>query len=247
MKKTVLFSVMLAGAATCLAGSSTVSSANAIGLMEVADNSKDYLLVAVPWLDYGTGDAAINVADLIKTANLTAGDKLYVSDGSYYDTYVLQNNEWVPTKKASVSAAGVVTEDESTPASTRTVQRGDAIWLKRSAKNTFYIFGQKPDSDTVTVNLSAGMNLVASPSATGLKLSSFSTGCIANDEIIVSGNSGEEAHYYFREPSAGGGVACWCKVQKSGIRKSYVAATETITAGTGFWYKTTGTGRSITL
>ena len=40
MKKTVLFSVMLAGAATCLAGSSTVSSANAIGLMEVADASR---------------------------------------------------------------------------------------------------------------------------------------------------------------------------------------------------------------
>ena len=245
MKKTVLFSVMLAGAATCLAGSSTVSSANAIGLMEVADASKDYLLVAVPWLDYGTGNESINVADLIKTANLTAGDKLSVSDGSNYDTYVLQNNAWVPTKKASVSATGVVTEDESTPASARTVQRGDAIWLKRSAKNTFYIFGQKPDTATVTVNLADGMNIVASPAADGLALSSFTTGCEAGDEIIVSGNSGEEAHYYFRVPT-GGSVACWCKVQKSGIRKSYVAATETIPAGTGFWYKTTGVGRNIT-
>lgn len=247
MKKTVFFSVMLAGAATCL-GATEVTTANTIGLMQVADTSKEYLLVAVPWLDYGTGTAGIKIEDLIKTANLTAGDKLYVAKSGGYDVYELSNNKtWEAVTAVTVGSNGAIIQGNSDSAASRTVTRGDAIWLQRSStKNAFYIFGQKAASNTATVSVAAGLNLVASPSADGLVLASGITGCTSGDEIIINGSSGEEAHYYYRAPSAGGS-ACWCKVARDGFRKTYVAVTtETIPAGTGFWYKAADDG-TITL
>ena len=252
MKRTVLLSLVLAGAATCLASTSKeVSSANTIGLLQVTDTTKEYLLVAVPWLDYGTGSESIKVADLIKTATLTSGDKLYVSNGSGYDVYELIDNNWTATKTATIGANGTVTEADTPPATLNPIHRGDAIWLKRSKsnKNPFYIFGQKPDVATVNVTVAEGLNLVASPSANGLVLSSGIAGSGVGDEIIVNSDSGEEAHYYFRAPTAGGN-ACWCKKQnKTGsVRKEYVATTasDVISAGTGFWYKAAKAG-TITL
>ena len=248
MKRTLLLSMMLAGVATCLAEppTSEVSSANTIGLVQVADATKDCLLVAVPWLDYGTG-GEIKVVDLIKTANLADGDKLYVSNGSGYDVYELSGNVWSAAKTATVAADGTVTETTATVASDKTLKRGDAIWLKRTAsKGAFYLFGQAT-SEKASVQVAAGLNLVASPSADGLSLASGIAGSGVGDEIIVNGNGGEEAHYYFRAPTAGGD-ACWCKKQaKAGsVRKEYVAATDVIPVGTGFWYRS-AEGGTITL
>lgn len=248
MKRTLLLSMMLAGVATCLAEppTSEVSSANTIGLLKVSDTTKDCLLVAVPWLDYGAG-GEIKVVDLIKTANLVDGDKLYVSNGSGYDVYELSDNEWTATKTATVAADGTVAETTATVASDKTLKRGDAIWLKRAtSKNAFYLFGQAA-AGKASVQVAAGLNLVASPSADGLALASGITGSEIGDEIIVNGNDGEEAHYYFRAPTAGG-EACWCKKQaKAGsVRKEYVVATDVIPAGTGFWYRA-AKGGTITL
>jgi len=243
MKKTVLFSVVFAGAA-CFADT-TVTGSNTIGLLQVNDTAKEYLLVAVPWLDYGTGASDINVAELIKTANLAEGDKLYVSKNGGYDVYQLgSNNQWSPVKAVSIGADGKISTTSADSAASRTVSRGDAVWLQRSStKGSFYLFGQQAESATASVTVKAGMNLVASPNADGLALASFTSGCAANDEIIVNGASGEEAHYYFHD-------GAWCTKSKSFSggkpTTTWTATSATIPAGTGFWYKALANG-TITL
>ena len=87
--KRVLFSVAILAASVCAADEITTS--NVLGILPVTSSAKR-TIVSVPWgAMSATDDAAIQVSNLVKTANLSENDLLhFVNANGTYNTY-LQN------------------------------------------------------------------------------------------------------------------------------------------------------------
>lgn len=227
MKKTILFSTVLAAA---VANADIIS--NGIGVLSVADASKNYLLVAVPWNDFGTGSSAVKVDTLVNPDTLAIGDKLYIANGAVYDVYEVNSNyKWAPATQATINANGTISNGSVQSVADKTVSRGDAIWLYRqNPSNNINLVGQIA-TGTASVALVAGWNLVASPVAAELDITTISN--VENgDEIRISNNSGTEKR--------------WTRSGGSWTRKVGSDDDTTVPAGTGFWYKSK-TVKTITL
>ena len=235
MKKTILLSTVLAATAA-LATSKNYDSDNVFGLRSVS-YAKDYTLVAIPFVDYGTGgtEVGVKVNEIIKTSNLSVGDKIYASNGSDYDCWELQKsgNEkiWVSVDKVNI-AGSAVTEAKTTDAAAAALKRGDAFWLVRSAPSAsaFYLMGQAPTEEGVTVSLTVGNNLVANTKSAALDISTLEG--VAGDSITLP-TAGKADQYFAYNGSA------WLKKTVQNKMTKYVALTDgdKIPAGVGFIYK----------
>ena len=123
MKKTILLSSILAvGAAFA---SATVDSTE-IGVMGI-DMPTGSGLIAVPFLGYDTEN--IVVADMVNTAELAPGSKLYVpnTSGNYEVRTVNSCKAW--DKTASVAIGTSVAAGAGVEANKVTTARGGSFWL----------------------------------------------------------------------------------------------------------------------
>lgn len=248
MKKTILLSTVLAATAA-VATAKSYDSDNVFGLRSVS-YAKDYTLVAIPFVDYGTGgtEVGVKVNEIIKTSNLTVGDKIYASNGTDYDCWELQSSSgkkvWVPVNKVSVSGLKA-TQTLTTDAAAAALNRGDAFWLVRSAPeaSAFYLMGQAPTAEGVKVSLTVGNNLVANTKSAALDISTLAGEAVAGDSITLP-TAGKADQYFAYNATK---MAWLKKTTVNGITK-YVALTEDdkIPAGVGFIYKT-GTAHEISL
>ena len=78
------YAFLVASAVVCASMSAvadtTVQGGNVFGILAVESKSAD-TIVAVPWCECSTGEnQPIAISNIVKTANLTAGDKLYALD-----------------------------------------------------------------------------------------------------------------------------------------------------------------------
>lgn len=161
MKK-LLFAAMMMTAGAALAATELDSSQ--FGFVPVA--ASGLTAVSVPVTGYTPGSDIV-IAEVLQTANLTAGDKLYTmtADGKYNE-YVLQNDKtWLASRVVTV-VGGSITSVSGTPATEATVQRGQAFWIQTSAGQVNIMGQATTDGETVTLSLSTGWNLVGSPSMT---------------------------------------------------------------------------------
>lgn len=212
MKK-LLTIAAIAAATTALA----VKSSNTFGILRV-DSSAAQTIVSVPWVAAGGGD--INVADVVKTANLNDGDKLYYYNGSDYTMWTLTRGAWVQAQN----------ESGETPA--QSISRGGAIILERTNPGTcFYLYGQYASDVASTTCVQDGHTLLA-PSTTidfNLNKSGVMTGTPnANDRIGVP--VGDSLALLKYVDGKGWGI------QKSDFDTSKA----TIPAGQGVWYISAG-------
>lgn len=250
MKKSILLVTALVAAQASFAEETAIPS-NEFGLLRV-DSTLTNTIVAVPWLDLSSNStaSAVSVADIVKTANLTAGDRLsaYRPDGKY-DVWVLNSSkEWEPSETVVVENQSA---SEAPPAAGRTVALGSAFWLYRQhptsagAAVPFYIYGQVPAS-AVTTTISGGTaaapvwNLVANASDAAVTLSSLPGS--STDEIYTVAD-GNPTMYTYKDGQWGSLVGV-----KSGRKVTYTwtAATNTIPKGTGFWYVSKGGAPTFT-
>ena len=125
--------------------------------------------------ELGNLDSDITVSNIVKTANLSNGDLLYVFSGGKYQSYTLTTaaggaKYWDRTLDYVVGANGQLTTDDTPVANIATLASGSGIWLVRpngwdGANFTFYIYG-KP-SGVTSVNVAAGATaLVGNPTQT---------------------------------------------------------------------------------
>lgn len=196
MKKSAIAFAFVLSAAAAMAETTTATSANVFGVLRV-DSKAAKTIVAVPWEKTDVNGGAIDVASVVKTANLTAGDKIFVYDGrestsaseskSRYNTWILTEGEggvlyWANSAK-QVIANGEV--DKAPDAAEANIARGTAFILERenptnsdgSAK-PFYLFGQvaaSKGSYTVVAgsNHYPCFNLIAAPATAGQRLNSL--------------------------------------------------------------------------
>lgn len=232
MKK-LLSTLAIAAASTALA----VESSNTFGILRV-DSSAAQTIVSVPWLAAGGGD--INVADVVKTANLNNGDKLhyYNTTTKKYRVWELTDGEWVEAKDAQDPVVAAPT-----------LARGNAIILERfapqggSIANCFYLYGQYTNAASSTTCVAGGYTLLAPPSTENTNLNAKTWSNVNGNDNIVLAN-GTLLHY--RENQ-------WGKLtktldQETGvIEESVNPGVATISAGEGAWYISKGsTAPSVT-
>ena len=231
--------------------SGNVTTTNQFGLLKITSTLTN-TIVSAPWVSLGANvedPTAMNVAKLVKTTNLTAGDSLILFDGSGYKSWVLNNDrtEWV--SQNIVTSDGIIATEGAASA---TLARGQGIWLVRqnptdSEGNAipFYLYGQyTPAAASTSVAVGQTM-LLANPNPNA----SFDIGSITpgeGDKVIVPGAGIPKI--YTKENGSWGYEKTTTQAQGNlNVQyKTRVTNENTINAGQGFWYKSSKGTPTIT-
>lgn len=212
------------------------------------DSPNARTVIGVPWLKVdGAGD--VKVAKLVKTDNLTEGDKLYVFyDGTWYFYQLDANKTWVAGATATAGAEPPVAAVDP---ETATIARGKALILERASTSTpFYLYGKDADlaeaelTATVAAKTgdSAALTLLASPKLAEVDVNAngFITGTIdAGDAIIMPVEGGFTTSYTRNADNTAWVKKTTTTMQKFGKTITVEQLTSegcTIPLGTGFWY-----------
>lgn len=228
MKK-ILFSAISAFA---VVGVALAADSTQFGVLKVPSSAKD-TIVAVPWLESGTGNQAVTVSNLVLTAGLQNGDTLKLfENGAYTQGWELKNGAWEP---------GTVTTGDNVKSQSgndqTTISRGKAIMLTRpdsGRANCFYLMGKPSDaSGEVTLGSPAEkgttvFTLVAPPSVSATGVNSLTwTGINSRcDALLVQQENGTLA------------TLSW---NGTGWQTSDRRTDATIPAGIGAWFTTRDT------
>lgn len=216
-----------------------------VGVMKV-ESTADYTIVAVPWSSLGEGDIKVN--ELLYTGNRSEGDMLYAYDKVNKDyaagTWILNAaKEWEAVN--NYQGDNLVSSDPS-----MTIKRGQAVWIMRvNTSEPIYLLGQVSE-ETASVDLEEGTaetpswNLVASPDAEDLDVTTISVDGADNDQIIVP-TAGAPVNYtvkgkmwgYWKPEKGDGGI----------VRKVWTTEDIKIPAGQGFWYLNSGSSKDLSL
>lgn len=261
MKFATLLSVSML-ATTSVFGAATAESSNTFGVLRV-DSKKAQTIVCVPWVATSATDdgQAIKVADIVKTANLTVGDKLYWYDPSKtsYSGWILEEN--ADTKIKTWTAAQIAKEGADVAAAAgatdQTLARGNAIILVRQNPKDekdnavpFFLQGQY-SAGVATSTFDAGAFSLAAPgvaSASGYDVNDASwNGVQENDKLSFTNADGKYVELSWGGVDNKWGVKTLTKQEIiNGIKvptwKACAKDSErTIPSGCGAWYNNQGT------
>ena len=217
-----------------------------MGILKVP-SKKTLEIVAVPWNRLAPDEnSEVLVADLVKTATLTPGDKLHVYDRAkknYKSWSYDAASGWVALGTFKVTAAGL--EQAVAPDQTeQTVARGSAVWLERQdASKPFYLYGQYSKDEVETQIEKNQHNLVACPKMEPFHLNDGRiTGAInANDQIMVPQGGEKPPKVYTYRSDRGG----WGYTSVSNGRPVFRSDDDEVPVGTGFWYVSKGGNPTI--
>ena len=252
--KRVLFFVAILTVSVCVANE--ITSSNVLGILPVTSSAKR-TIVAVPWCAMSaTDDTAIQVSNVVKTANLTVGDMLhYVNSDGKYNTWRLAESDagvkyWESVNEANEQQLSL------TPASdVTTVARGNAIVLIRTGdlSKPFYLYGQVGTSEMVDTAVAVGSlgspayTLIGAPTAAAWSVNDagISWGEVGSkDCLFVPGNNGWNTRLVWSDSK-------WCCQQlvigdDGAITGSTLRPyTMPIPAGRGVWYVSYGGAPTI--
>ena len=224
-----------------------VDSANTIGVLKVQPTIARSI-IAVPWKSLATG-GDITVADYIRAADLSDGDKLHVYNGSSYDTWTYSGGGLIPSTTFIVGSDGV-TSTEPSPAAEKTLARGTGVWLERAsgtAKNLYLIgeYTPEPVETPITAGSKSAMswNLVGAPSYEQIDLNTAigkSVNANAADRIVVPMPNGLQRNYTYKNGKWGYSDARTIEVNGRTRVQTFHNTNAVLPAGIGFWYLNTG-------
>ena len=233
MKK--LLSIAVCVSAVAAFATEVPVSLGEVGVTAVSSSTTN-TVIAVSYTDLAS-DGNITASNLVKTANLAVGDRLYVYDSGDFKAFVLAASGDVKYWQGTATAEpndGVASVTAATSADNVRVAVGTGVWLVRSSgwdgePFSFYIYGKPVDSlSSVSVSGSA---LVGNPTQTS-KSPTFTSGPADNDKIVIPYANKTGTQIWTYSSSKG----------KWGITPSDLHSTApAIPAGTGFWYVGTAT------
>ncbi len=233
----------------------TVPATNFVGVLKKSTKAKK-TIVPVPWNSLTDG-GDISVSNIVKTANLTAGDKMHVYNATEkrYDVYTLKTDKtWEPAAVYSVGADGQVSSTSSgTPESTK-VARGSGVWLERTDTSAPIVtYGQAPEA-TEETSLASGTeesptwSLVAVPKTESVDLSTVAAPTAAAADTVIVPTEGAPRVYTVKN-----GVWGYDETVKvtdsegndTGIVRIERKTDTTLEPGTGFWYLNSGSEKKV--
>ena len=249
MKKMILLSsIFAAGAlfADNAAPTSTEVASTEVGVMGISISQKA-TLIAVPFLGYGVTETDIMVADMVNTAQLDLGSKLYAPNASgQYNVWELQSGTdntkvWAKTaENVTISSAGV--RANVTPsADAVTTARGGAFWLEPANESgtQVYLLGKPASDEGKSSSLAIGKwNMIGNTSKYRANLKTFAAAKRDQIAIQVEGN--------FRYYTYNGG---WCYQDNTGEwqrGKENEGVDLFVEIGQGLWFKPATSGISPT-
>ena len=162
--------------ALCAAAASAFADPTEVELGEVGvtaiTTSLSNAIVAVSYDDLAGGTGMV-YSNLVKTANLKAGDKLVEFRNNVYTGWVLVEdggvNRWQELTEYRIDGSGKQINLDSPTADTIRGTFGTGIWLVRQepiaangSTNTFYIYG-RPATNTTSRIVGGKWNLVGNP------------------------------------------------------------------------------------
>lgn len=152
-------------------------------------------IINIPWVEAGSASGATTIAveNIVKTATLKAGDKLYYYDGAKYNAWQVVGEEETVKTWQPVPVANTAGVNATAGATALALARGRALILDRetsySSANTvtIYIVGQVSNADLASVTISAGYTLLAPIAVSGnTNLADYDwTGASEGDELIL--------------------------------------------------------------
>ena len=204
-------------------------------------------VVAVSYADLAS-DGEITVSNIVKTTNLTAGDRLHIFTGSSeYQTYVLtaapgdSHLYWEKTTTWGINSSGEFYNKGGTAASDSTLAAGVGFWLVRNTAPggwtggafDFYTYG-KPTTAAATAT-SGSTKLIGNPLDGPAR--PVVTGMTNGDRLIIPDDTAKGGVEEYKYANTSKKTGWWHWV--SGTR-TFVDNLPTIPAGTGCWYATSG-------
>jgi hypothetical protein len=233
MKK--LLTIAVCASAVAAFATDVPVSLGEVGVTAVSSSTTN-TVIAVSYTDLASA-GNITASNLVKTANLTVGDRLYVYDSGDFKAFELALSGSVKYWQGTATVVpkdGIASLVAATSADSVRVAVGTGVWLVRGSgwdgnPFTFYIYGKPVDSlSPVSVSGSA---LVGNPTQVS-KAPTFTSGPTNGDQMIVpyANKLGAKIWKYSSSNS------------KWWVTPSETSATApTIPAGTGFWYVGTAT------
>jgi len=231
MKKLLALAVL---SVSVCAFAEDVACANVLGILRV-DSNLAQTIVSIPWLDASVSGGDVKVCDIVKTANLTAGDELryYNPSTKKYQCWQLNSANppaWEPV--TTVGDAGT----ESASADT-TLARGNALMLIRKNPNAaFYLCGQVGATASVNGTFAHGAwSLIAPPTAAATQLNNATwTDVHAEDQILFRNASGKLVTLLRKDNAWKGRVT----TISGGVPvETWTTDAAIVPAGCGAWYK----------
>ena len=239
-----------------------VVSANLFGALTVNAGTATNAFIAVPFGAFGIGDAAITAADVVQAAALSAGDKMYVWNGTSgtsqkYEVYKVDaNGTWVVEEhKVTVDANGTVTEGSESPESLG-LQTGTGLFIERKdTSKPIYVYGQVLTNTVAETTFGSGLTLVSAPSTNAMaqiNLNALDWSGVT-DVTVRSTTSGKpivtsytNADFIYYRNAENKVIRLYHYGEKWGtVSGTWKDATDAaiIPAGTAFWYMNHGSAR----
>ena len=241
MKK--LLSIAVCASAVAAFADPTTVNVGSVGVTAVTSGLTN-TIVAVSYTELGDGNGNITISNIVKTANLTAGDLLHVfKDGSTYETYTLTAGSgnvlyWDKTANYVLDNYGNLSAGQSTDASIERLAPGLGLWLIRKGWNgvspfTFYIYGKPLESAASTSVAAGGAALVGNPTQDSLVPTI--TGAQEGDIIQIpdpTNTALQMTKYKYMQDKNDNNALKWT-TKKNGVK---VYTLPSIGAGMGFSY-----------
>lgn len=199
-----------------------------------------YTLIAVPFKDVGGSASAVNVADVVKTAGLKAGSKLYYYDGTSYYAWNLASDggAWAGCAVAKEidgkSVTTVSPEGKQIPC-------GATLWLERAAGSdaSVVVYGEEGEVASTTV-VASTLQLVSNPKPIDHTVTEAGSD---GDLIMIPSDNGTMDTYTYKTGKSG-----WCQYESTSVTvgsrtlnvKDFVVKTVKIPGGRGVWYASQG-------
>jgi hypothetical protein len=240
--------------------SAQVYSANVVGYSKVSTPEAGSVeIVALTQFGgsdtVGIQDAIANLAELNASATKDNADKLYVWNGSGYDTFGLYyKSSTDETFWMSTGSIGWVLAIQATPAAD-VIARGAGVWYQTGTggvASEALVAGEVPNDGTYDVTLASSFDIVSFPYSSSVNLADLeisnataSSSKDAADKLYVWNGSGYDTYGLYLKASTGD--TYWMSTASIGwvLAIQAKAATAVIDLGQGFWYESVDGAKTI--
>ena len=182
MKKLVMTVAVLACAVSFV--SAQVTSANIVGYSKGSVAAGSFEVVAAQFLVGSVADGM--TLDDAFGDNVGNGDQVLFWSGAGYSVYTYYTGWGWYDYTGTVESGDVI------------IPSGTSVWMKSVAGTEYIVAGEVPSSDSVTITLVAGFNMITSPYPVAMALDDLSTDVLSNgDQALFWNGAGYTVYTYY--------------------------------------------------
>lgn len=219
-----------------------IDTQNKVGVVK-ATQPTEIAVIAVPWKQFMEGNH-ISVSNLVKTANLTPGDKLYIYEGEKYDVWALDGNRnWQQATSVSSENGEQIVKAPFGAAHEHPVGHGTGVFLERQNSSVpYYLYGEVDKGASLVTTVEEERMPIANPNLKPFDLNGHYYDADAKEwKYSVEANEGDvitipmgktQRKCIFKD----GGWGYYQKKVVDGVLKQTWINEVKIPAGTGCWY-----------